>query len=136
MASAVPRRRPSESRLRGILLLLIIWEGAALLAELTFGGPLANIDGDRVGGLLAARLSFGGWALVMMAVYIYAFIQGPLRHRIVLWLAVMEQLAGAVFAAYHATSSIELEGAVIPLLVSLSFLVLLLASLPRQQTTS
>ena len=128
------RNVSSGRRLQLILLLLIAWDVIALLAELSFGGPLFKISGDSIGGLLAARGSFSGVALVPIALYVYAFVRGPLRHRNILWVAVVEQGAAALFAVFHvATNDIEVEGLIVPLVVALGLLVFLLVSMPRQQ---
>jgi hypothetical protein len=124
----------SVRRLQLVLLLLIAWDVIALLAELSFGGPLLKISDDKIGGWLAARGSFSGAATVPIGLYIYAFVRGPIRHRNILWVAVVEQGAAALFAVYHAARNhIELEGTVLPLVVALGLLVFLLVSMPRGQ---
>ena len=123
-------------RLQFLLLLLIVWDALALAAELSFGGPLFEPSDGEIGGFLAARGSFGGAALVPLVAYIYGFVRGPLRHRGVLWLGVIEQGATALFAVYHtAVGDIDFEGMVLPLAVAAALLVLLLTNMPRQTTS-
>ena len=138
MSSLDARRASSiNRRLQILLLLLILWDGIALLAEVSFGGPLFELSGDRISGLLAARGSFSGVTVVPVALYGYAFLRGPLRHRNILWAAVCEQGAGALFAVYHsAAGDIKFEGAILPLVVSAALFVLLLLNLPRGQVTT
>ena len=137
MSMVQPRRLfTSERRLRAMLVLVMAWEVVALIAEVTFGGPLAKVSGDQIGGLLAGRASFGGAPLVLLVLYVYAFAQGPLRHRGILWLAALEQLAIVLFSIFHVTSDIEVEGMIIPVVVSILLLIVLLTNMPREQTTS
>jgi hypothetical protein len=72
-----------------------------------------------------------------MALYIAAFVRGPLRHVGVLWLGAVELGAGALFAVYHfAAGDVEIDGIVLPLIISIGLLVLLLVNMPRTQATS
>ncbi len=120
-------------RLQLLLLVLILWDALALLAELSFGGPLFEPSEDKIGGVLAARGSFGGAALVPLIAYVYALLRGPVRHRGVFWLGVLEQGATALLSVYHtAVGDIEVEGMVLPLAVAAGLLVLLLVNMPRQ----
>ena len=124
-------------RLQLVLLLVIIWDAIALLAELTFGGALFDISGDKIGGLLAARGSFGGATIVPLTLYIYAFVRGPMRYRGLIWVSVLEQAMVALFAVYHlAVEHIKPEGVIAPLVVSLGLVVLILVNLPRERTTT
>jgi hypothetical protein len=124
----------STSRLRLLLLAMIAWDLLAVAAELSFGSPLLKIEGNKLGGLLAARASMGGATVVTAVMYFYALVRGPVRHRGVLWAGVVELVAGALFAVYHvAIGDIELGGAVLPLVVSLALLIGLLISMPRSQ---
>ena len=119
-------------RLQLLLLAMILWDALALVASMTFGSPLAEIDGDRIGGVLAARVTFSGAVLVPMVIYLYALARNPQRHRGVIWAAVVEQGAAALFAVYHvAVKDINVEGAVVPLVVALVLLVGLLINMPR-----
>ena len=138
MTTIQPRRGVSlRTRLQLILLFMIAWDILALLAELTFGGPLFKIDGGRIGGLLAAHAAFGGATAVPLALYVYALVRGPLRYRGLLWVGVLEQALAALFAVYHAAvKDIKVEGIILPLVVSLALTVLLLTNMPRGQTTT
>ena len=119
-------------RLQLLLLVLILWDLLAVVTALTFGSPLAEIDGDRIGGVLAARVTFSGTMLVPIVMYLYALARNPLRHRGVIWAAVVEQGAAALFAVYHvAVKDINLEGAIVPLVVALILLIALLINMPR-----
>jgi hypothetical protein len=121
-------------KLQLLLLAMIAWDLLALVAEASFGGPLLKIEGDKIGGLLAARGSLGGAAAIAIVLYLYALIRGPIRHRGVLWAGVVEQGAGALAAVFHATAGdIKTTGMIAPLVVSIALLVLLLLSMPRGQ---
>jgi uncharacterized BrkB/YihY/UPF0761 family membrane protein len=126
--------RPSNAQLRRLqilLLLMILWNLLAVLAELSFGNGLMQIEGDKVGGLLAVRTSFAGAALVPMAVYLYGMVRNPMRHRGVILVAIVEQAAAALFAVYHvATNDIETDSAVLAVVVALVLLFLLLVNIP------
>ncbi|HLF76818.1 MAG TPA: hypothetical protein VJB57_04950 [Dehalococcoidia bacterium] len=126
------RSAHATRRLQLILLAMIAWDLLALAAELSFGGPLLKIDGDKLSGILAARASVGGAAVVTIVMYLYALVRGPVRHRGVLWAGVLELGAGALFAVYHvAAGDIKVEGMIVPLVVSAVLLVMLLLSMPR-----
>jgi hypothetical protein len=137
--------RPVESksrlsprlRLQIILLLLIAWDGFGLLAEITFGSSLLKISDAKIDGLLGGRGSLSGALLVPLAVYAYALINGPLKHRSAFWVGVIEQGATALFGVYHiAKGELAFSGAVAPLVISLALLVLILLNLPREQSAS
>ena len=131
------RRINAGRRLQLVLLLFVLWDALALLAGLTFGSTLYEISGDRMSGILATRASLGGIVLVPMALYIYAIVRGPQRHQVVLWAGGIEQGAGALFALYHtALKDVEVQGAVVPLVVSCVLFVLLMVNLPRGQVAS
>ncbi len=124
-------------RLQLVLLLLIAWDIIGLLAELSFGGPLMHVSGGKIGGVLAARASLGGALVVPLTLYIYALIRGPMRYRGLVWIGVLEQSMVAVFAVFHVIADdIKVEGAILPIVVSLGLVVLLLINMPRGQTTS
>lgn len=124
-------------RIQIVLVLLILWEAVSLLAELSFGGPLVKVSGDRVSGLLAARGSLSGAYVVPLALYIYALARGAMRYRGLLWIGVLEQSMAVVFAGYHTMAGdVKFGGAIVPIGVSLALLLLLLANMPRGQTTS
>jgi hypothetical protein len=117
-------------------LLLIVWEAIGLLAELSFGGPLINVDDGKIGGALAARGSLGGALVVPLTLYIYALVRGPLRYRGLMWIGVLEQAMVALFAVFHiAADDIQPEGAVLPIVVSLGLVALLLVNMPRGDVT-
>jgi hypothetical protein len=121
-------------RLQTILLLMILWDVIAVIAEISFGGPLVKISDGHVGGVLAARASLSGAALVPICMYLYALARNPLRHRGVIWAGVVEQGATAAFAAYHfVVNDIKAEGMALSLAVSIVFLALLLVNMPRAQ---
>jgi hypothetical protein len=138
MNSVEPSRGLSPRlRLHLVLVLLITWETVGLLAELSFGGPLLKVDGDDIGGVLAARGSVGGALVVPLTLYIYALVRGPMRYRGLLWIGVLEQSMVVVFAVYHIIfDDIDPAGALIPIVVSLGLVVLLLVNMPRGQTVA
>jgi hypothetical protein len=134
--STVDSRQASSQlrRLQTLLMLMVLWNLLAFAAELTFGSPLFRIDDDRIGGFLAARGSFSGAMLVPVVLYLYALARNPLRQRGIIWCGVLEQAAAALLAVYHvAARDIQVEGMVLPLIVSLVLLVLLLINMPRAQ---
>jgi hypothetical protein len=118
-------------RLQLLLLLMILWDLLSLLAELSFGGPLIKIHDDAIGGILGARASFSGAALVPIGLYFYALVRGPMRHRGVLWCAALEQGGAALLGVYHvAVKDVEVSGTIAPLVVALVLLVLVLINMP------
>lgn len=132
--SAIDGRRSNLAlrRLQALLLLMLLWDLLAVLAALTFGSALMKIDGDEVGGFLAAKLSFSGAGLVPMGVYLYGLVRNPLRHPGVLWVGGLEQAAAVLLSAYHVgANDIKPEGAILTVVVSLVLLVLLLINVPR-----
>jgi hypothetical protein len=135
MSSADSRSsHATDRRLQLLLLVMIAWDALALMAEVSFGSPLLKIDGDKLGGVLAARASMSGASVVTMVMYLFALVRGPVRHRGVLWAGVIELGAGALFAVYHgAIGDIKVEGMIVTLIVSTGLLVLLLLSMPRAQ---
>jgi hypothetical protein len=121
-------------RLQMVLLLMILWEVINLVAELSFGGPLFKVSGDKLGGLLAARGSLSGAALAPLCLYAYAFLRGPLKHRGILLLGAIEQLGAAIFGVCHvAANDVKPGSIVLPVTISLVLLVLLLINLPREE---
>ena len=118
--------------MQALLLLMLLWDLLAFLAAFSFGSSLMNIDGDEIGGILAAKASFSGAALVPVAVYFYGIVRNPLRHPGVLWVGVVEQAAAILVSLYHVvTDNLELEGAVLTVVVSVVLLALLVANMPR-----
>jgi hypothetical protein len=134
--SAAPLRTAGSDvrKLQTLLGLLIIWNLLALLTELTFGGFLAHADGDRIDGVFGARMGFSGSALALAALYLYALVRGPVRHRNVFWVAIIEQGAAAFFAVYHfGVDDITVTAMVVPLVVACALLLLLFVNMPRGQ---
>ena len=128
-------RRPISIQL--VLVLLIVWDAIALLAELTFGGFLFKPEDGQIGGLLAARGAFNGAAVVPLTLYVYALARGPQRYRGLIWIGVLEQGVGAVAAAYHLVlDDVKTMGALPTLAISLALLILLLTNMPRGTETS
>lgn len=124
-------------RLQVVLLLMLLWDVLAAAADLSFGGPLLKISGDKVTGLLAAKGAINGAVVVPIGMYLYAIVRGPLRHRAVLWAAGLEQGAAVFFAIWHlAIGDIRLAGFILPMIVASTLLVLLLINLPRGQAPS
>jgi hypothetical protein len=121
-------------RLQTLLLLMLLWDLLTVMAAFSFGSALMKIDGTEIGGLFAAKASFSGAGLVPVAVYLYGIVRNPIRHPGVLWVGVVEQAAVILAATYHvAASDITTLGAVIPIAVSVVFLVLLLANQPPSE---
>jgi hypothetical protein len=124
-------------RLQILLVLMLLWDLLALLASLSFGGALMKIDGDEIGGLLAAKLSFSGAALVPVCVYFYGLVRNPLRHPGVIWVGMIEQGAAVLFSLYHVVAGdIAVEGAVLTVVVSTALLALLLVTAARGDMNS
>ena len=118
-------------RLQLLLLLMILWDLLALAGELSFGGPLIKLKDGEIDGLLGARASFGGAAVMPIGLYLYALVRGPARHRFVLWCAALEQGSAALFGVYHvAANDIDLTPALAPLIVAVALLVLVLINMP------
>lgn len=119
-------------RLQVLLLVMLLWDLVAVVAAFSFGSALMKIDGDEIGGFLGAKTSLSGAALVPVAVYFYGLVRGPIRHPGVMWVGMVEQAAVILFGLYHvAAGDLALEGAVLPIVVSIVLLVLLLANLVR-----
>ena len=119
-------------RLQLLLLVMIIWDLLAIAGELSFGGPLIKLKDGEIDGVLGARASFAGAAVVPIGLYFYALVRGPARHRFVLWCAALEQGAAALFGVYHvAAGDIDLEPALVPLIVSITLLVFVLINMPN-----
>jgi hypothetical protein len=129
-------RRVSSPRVRlsFVLLLLIAWDLLAIIAELTFGGFLFDISDDRIGGVIGAKGSFGGAAVVPLTLYFYALVRGPLRYQGLVWVGVLEQAATMLFAVYHlALRDIRPESAFIPMAISMALIVLILLNMPYRR---
>jgi hypothetical protein len=118
-------------RLQLLLLVMILWDLLAIAGELSFGGPLIKLNDGEIDGVLGARASFAGAAVMPIGLYLYALVRGAARHRFVLWCAALEQGSAALFGVYHvAASDIELAPALVPLVVSITLLVLVLVNMP------
>lgn len=121
-------------RLSLVLLLLIAWDALAIIAELSFGGPLFDISDGRMGGFIGAKGSLGGAAVVPLTLYVYALVRGPLRYQGLVWVGVLEQAATIVFAVYHlALGHLRPESAIVPGVVSAALVVLILLNMPYRQ---
>jgi hypothetical protein len=119
-------------RLQLLLLVMIVWDLLALAGELSFGGPLIKLEDGEIDGVLGARASFAGAAVVPIGLYLYALVRGPARHRFVLWCAALEQGSAALFGVYHvAAGNIDLAPALVPLVVAIVLLVLVLVNMPN-----
>jgi hypothetical protein len=110
-------------RLRLILLLMATWDLLGAVVQLYTDSFAFRIDG-QLNGFLAAR-ALSGALVVPAVVYLYA-LRDPLRHRAVLWLAVIEQLV-----AICTTDDFGLGNMVVPLAVAVAFLILVLLNYPR-----
>jgi hypothetical protein len=131
--SAIEGRKSSAHlrRLQVLLVLMLLWDLLAAFAALSFGSSLMKIDGDEIGGILAAKASFSGAGLIPVAVYFYGLVRSPLRHPGVVWAGVVEQCAAILASLYHvAGDDIALEGAILTVVVSIVFLALLLVNMP------
>jgi hypothetical protein len=131
-ARQIGRPNPtSQARLQLILLTLAAWDLLAFLLELT-NTRVLTIDG--IHGVLGAR-SVSGATGVLAIAYLYA-ARNPLRHRIVLWLASLEQFLALFTCMFHwARGDIGFVQAAVPIAVAAAFLVLLMINLPRQTDT-
>jgi hypothetical protein len=123
-------QRPSTGkRLRLILLLMAAWDILGVIVQLYPDTFAFHVKGE-VSGFLAAR-AFSGALIIPAVVYIYA-IRDPLRHRAVLWLAVIEQLVAICTAVFHlAADDFGVGSMVLPLAVSVVFLIVVLVNYPR-----
>jgi hypothetical protein len=124
-------------RLQFALLLLVAWDAVGILAELSFGGSLFKVSGDKIDGILGARGAMGGALIVPLSLYVYALVRGPLRYRGLVWIGVLEQAMVVVFSLYHIVADdIVAEAAILPIVIALALLVVVLVNMPRGQTTS
>ncbi len=121
----------SQARLQLVLIALAAWNLIGFLLQLT-NARLIEIDG--IDGLLGAR-AVGGAAAVLAIAYIYA-ARNPVRYRFVLWLASLEQFVALFATTFHwARGDLTFGESVIPMIVSVVFLILLMINLPRQTDT-
>ena len=115
--------------LRLVFLIAALWDILGGVAGLSFSGPLLDIK-DTPSGILAAR-PFGSALFVIALLYLIA-ARDPLRHRFILWLAVLEQLIAIVIGVYQgASDNLKWEGLVIPVGMAIILLVLFLLNYPR-----
>jgi hypothetical protein len=132
--------RPSNAnlrRLQALLILMLLWDLVAVLASFSFGSGLMKIDGDEIGGLLAAKASFSGAGIVPIAVYFYGIVRNPIRHPGVLGVGVVEQAAAILASLYHVVANdLQIEGAILTVVVSVVLLALLLVNMPRGDTNA
>ena len=121
----------SQARLQLVLILLAAWNG------LTFVLQLVNADvleAGNIDGLLGARALSGASGVLAIA-YAYA-ARNPLRYRVIVWIGLIEQVVALFSYTFHlARNDIEFSEAWLPIAVAAIFLVLLLATLPRQTDT-
>ena len=124
------QQRPNLGRrLRLILLLMAAWDLLGFVVQLYADSFAFHIDGELEGALAARALS--GALIVPALVYLYA-LRNPLRHRAVLWLAVIEQLVAICTAVFHlAADDFGLRSMILPLAVAVAFLILVLLNFPR-----
>jgi hypothetical protein len=118
-------------RVQTLLVLLILWDVLALMAEFSFGGALMKIDDGAIGGYLGARASFSGATVLPIGLYLYALVRGATRHRFILWCAALEQGSAVVLGAYHvAMDNVALGAAVGPVAAAGVLLLLVLVNMP------
>jgi len=121
----------SQARLQLVLIALAAWNLIGFLLQLT-NARLIEVDG--IDGLLGAR-AVGGATAVLAIAYIYA-ARNPVRYRFVLWLASLEQFVALFATTFHwARGDLTFGESVIPMIVSVVFLILLMTNLPRQTDT-
>ncbi|HEX5478861.1 MAG TPA: hypothetical protein VFY79_03995 [Dehalococcoidia bacterium] len=118
----------SQARLQLVLVLLAAWDLLAFLLEL---GQTSLLKVGSIDGALGGR-SVSGAVVVLAIAYLYA-ARNPIRYRIVLWLATLEQFIALFATAFHwARGTIGAGQAVIPILVAAIFLMLLMMYMPKQ----
>lgn len=118
----------SQARLQLVLVLLAAWDLLAFFLEL---GQTSLLKLGSIDGLLGGR-SVSGAVLVLAIAYLYA-ARNPIRYRIVLWLATIEQFIALFATTFHwARGDIGFGQAVVPILVASIFLILLLMYMPKQ----
>jgi hypothetical protein len=132
--------RPSNANLRRLqvlLILMLLWDLIGVLASFSFGSSLMKIDGDEIGGLLAAKASFSGAGIVPIAVYFYGIVRNPIRHPGVLGVGIVEQAAAIIVSLYHVVGNdLKIEGAILTVVVSVVLLALLVVNMPRGDTNA
>jgi hypothetical protein len=132
--------RPSNANLRRLqvlLILMLLWDLIGVLASFSFGSSLMKIDGDEIGGLLAAKASFSGAGIVPIAVYFYGIVRNPIRHPGVPGVGIVEQAAAIIVSLYHVVGNdLKIEGAILTVVVSVVLLALLVVNMPRGDTNA
>ena len=117
----------STARLQLVLVALAAWNIIIFLAGLV-NSRFLEVGVD---GALGGR-AFAGTSLVLALAYLYA-ARDPMRNRFVIWIASLEQVVGLFSMAFHWIRDDVSTGDVwLPMLVSAGFLVLLIATTPRQ----
>ncbi len=121
----------SQARLQLVLILLAAWDLLAFFLELT-NTRLLKIGG--IDGVLGAR-SVSGTLAVLAIAYIYA-ARNPMRHRVILWMATLEQFIALFTCTFHwARGDVGAGEVLVPIVAAALLLVLLLTNLPRQTDT-
>jgi hypothetical protein len=130
---AEPRPANRTRALQFILLLLILWDVVGVLTELSFSSGLFEFEADGdISGVLAARGSFSGAALVTLMIYFYGLVRGPMRHLNVFWVGALEQACIVLFGVYHtASGDMDVSGLIVPAAISGALFVFILINLPR-----
>jgi hypothetical protein len=131
-ARQIGRPNPSsQARLQLVLIALAAWNLLGFAIQLA-NARLIEIDG--IDGVLGGR-AVSGSAAVLAIAYIYA-ARNPIRNRVILWLASIEQIVAVFAMTFHlARADVRFGEAVIPMIVAVVFLVLLTMYLPRQTDT-
>jgi hypothetical protein len=121
----------SQARLQLVLILLAAWNGVTFILQLVNASVLAV---GEIDGLLGAR-TLAGASGVLAVAYAYA-ARSPLRYRVIVWLGMIEQIVALFSYTFHiARGDLGVGEAWLPIIVAAIFLVLLLATLPRQTDT-
>lgn len=121
----------SNARLQLLLLIVAAWNALSFLLELA-NTRFVRVDG--IDGILGAR-AISGATLVLAIAYVYA-ARNPVRHRFIIWLALIEQFVALFSYMFHwASGDIGGGEALLPIAIAAVLLVLLLVNLPRQTDT-
>lgn len=121
----------SQARLQLLLILLAVYNFLTFLLELT---NTRLLEIGAIDGVLGAR-SVSGSIGVLAVAYVYA-ARNPVRYRFIVWLALIEQFIAMFTATFHwARDDVGFGEAIVPIGISVVFLLLLMANLPRQTDT-
>jgi len=121
----------SQARLQLLLILLAAYNFLTFLLELT---NTRLLEIGAIDGVLGARSVSGSIAVLAIA-YLYA-ARNPVRYRFIVWLALIEQFLAMFTATFHwARDDVGFGEAIVPIGISVAFLLLLMANLPRQTDT-